>query len=248
MTRAVAQALLALAVLAARPAAGAPLEPGARLCLYPVGVPLEEKAGEARRAAIERRLVAALEAAAFEVADPPAVRALRKRIFEEEGRLFDPATGERDRAAFERTLSKLALAFREELGCDAQLAANVAIVRAPFAGGTASWDGTSQQVASTGRVILGALGGVVESGWVNAFSLWLRVADFHDDSIAFRSAGIETPLQLAVVKDQDLVPQDLWLQDAGRIDAAIRSALGPGGSALRASVREVPKPAEPPKP
>jgi hypothetical protein len=248
MTRPAAQALLALALLAASKAGGAPLEPGTRLCLYPVGVPLEEKAGEARRAAIEGQLVAALRAASFEVADPPAVRALRKRIFEEESHLFDPATGERDPIAYERTLTKLAHAFREELGCDAQLAANVAIVRAPFAGGTASWDGTTQQVASTGRVILGALGGVVESGWVNAFSLWLRVADFHDESIAFRSAGIETPLQLAVVKDQDLVPQDLWLQDAGRIEAAIQSALGPGGSALRASVREAPTPTEATKP
>jgi hypothetical protein len=248
MTRPVAQALLALAALAASPAASAPLEPGTKLCLYPVGVPLDEKAGEGRRAAIERQLVAALKAASFEVADPPAVRALRKRIFEEESRLFDPATGERDRVAYERALAKLALALREELGCDAQLAANVAIVRAPFAGGTAAWDGTSQQVASTGRVILSALGGVVESGWVNAFSLWLRVAELNDDPIAFRSAGIETPLQLAVVKDQDLVPQDLWLQDVGRIEAAIQSALGPGGSALRAAVRAAPTPAEQPKP
>jgi hypothetical protein len=237
MTRHCAQALLALAALAAEPAASGALDPGTTLCLYPVGLPLEEQAGEERRAAIQAQLAAALRAAGFEVADPARVRQLRERSFDEAGPLFDPATGERRPEIYERALSQLERALRDDLGCDVQLGASVVIVRAPFAGGTAAWDGTRQQVASAGRMILGALGGVVESGWVNAFSLRLRVADFRDETLALRSAGIETPLQLAVLKDQDLVPQDLWLKDSARIEAAIQSALGPGGSALRAALR-----------
>jgi hypothetical protein len=248
MTRRCAQALLALWLLAPDPIASEVLRTGAKLCLYPLRAPLDEKAGEARRVAIEQRLIAALKAAAFDVADPAKVRELRERSFDEAGELFDPATGERQADVYARARANVAQAFRAELGCDAQLVASVVIVRAPFAGTTASWDGTTQQVVSTGRLLLGALGGVVESGWVNAFSLRLRVADFDDETLAVRSAGIETPLQLAVVKDQDLVPEDLWLKDTARIEAAIQSALGPSGSALRAAERPRPSAANSPKP
>jgi hypothetical protein len=232
------------AAFAASAAQAGPLDPGAKLCMYPLSVPLDEKSGAERRAAIERQLVAGLEAAAFEVADPAAVRALWERVHGEVGATIDPVTGERDPARHAEEREKLARGLAEELGCDAQLVASVVIVRALFFSGNASWDGTKQQVSSTGRQLLNALAGAVESGWVNAFSLWLRVLDLNDDEIAFRSAGIETPMQLAVKKDEDLVPEDRWLLDAARIDAAILSALGPGGSALR----ERGSPGSPPSP
>jgi hypothetical protein len=230
-----AQGILAvfLAALASSAAAGGPLDPGATLCLHPLAVPLDEKNGEERRAAIELRLAEALRAASFEVPDPAAVGALRKRVFDETGSAVDPATGERDQAVFAARQEKIAQALATEFGCDAYLIAGVATVRAGFVNGTASWDGAKQQISSTGRIVLQVLGGVAESGWVKAFSLWLRVLDPGDQEIAFRSAGIETPLQLAVVKDEDLVPEDHWLSDMTRIDAAIQSALGPGGVALR---------------
>jgi hypothetical protein len=59
------------------------------------------------------------------------------------------------------------------------------------------------------------------------------VFDFEGNLIAFRSAGIETPVQLAVVEDRDLLPEDRWLTDEARLDAAILSALGPRGESLR---------------
>ena len=55
--------------------------------------------------------------------------------------------------------------------------------------------------------------------------------------VAFRSAGIETPVSLAVVEDQDLVPEDRWLMDEARLDWAIRTAIGAGGDGLRRNGR-----------
>ncbi len=230
--------LAAAVVLAAGPAWAGQADPGTKLCLYPVRVPLGEKAGEERRRAIEQRLIAALRVASFDVADPTAVRALRTRVFDEEQRLYDPATGERDRAAFEAARARLAAALASELGCAAQLDAMVAVVRARFDNHKASWDGTSQEiVVSTGRVLANAFVGVHgESGWIRAFSLWLRVSDLRGEPLAFRSVGIETPLQLNV-NGFDLAPEDRWLRDAARIATAIRSAVGQIGWELRRDLR-----------
>ena len=88
-------------------------------------------------------------------------------------------------------------------------------------------------MSSGGRRALHIFRGIQERGWVTALSLWLQVFDLDGNRIAFRSAGIETPVQLAVVEDKDLLPEDRWLTDEIRLDAAIRSALGPQGESLR---------------
>jgi hypothetical protein len=113
-----------------------------------------------------------------------------------------------------------------------QLVASVVGVHASFQHGVASWDGAKQQVSSTGRIVLQVLAGAVESGWVGAFSLWLRVLDLAGNELAFRSAGIETLVHLALLEDKDLLPEDRWLTDGARLDAAIASALGPRGEKL----------------
>ena len=64
-------------------------------------------------------------------------------------------------------------------------------------------------------------------------TLWLRVLDLEGEEIAFRSAGIETLINFAVVKDKDRLPPDRWLRDDAKIAAAIASALGPEGAFLR---------------
>jgi hypothetical protein len=65
--------------------------------------------------------------------------------------------------------------------------------------------------------------------------LWLRLLDLQGDEIGFRSAGIEAVVQLAVLEDKDLLPDDQWLTDGTKLAAAIGSALGASGSALRTS-------------
>jgi hypothetical protein len=210
-----------------------PLDPGATLCLHPLKVPLDETGGEARRSDLERRLRDALIAATFTVPDPKAVADIVEHIRTDAGGFIDPATGQRDAARYRAVNEKVAAKLRGDFGCDAQLFASVTNVRARFADGTASWDGATDAVSSTGRVVLNALGGVSESGWVAALSLWLEASDLEGNDLAFRSAGIETLVSMAVLRDQDILPQDLWLTDAKKLDAAIQSALGPNGEALR---------------
>lgn len=222
--------MLMLAVCAAL---ADPLPPGTTLCLQPIVLPVAEGAGAARRDDLQRRLRDALVAAGFAVADPQAVAALEERVGRETGGFIDPATGWRDAERYRAVQRARATALRDELHCDAVLRAQVVGVRARFSGGSASWDGTSDAVSSTGRVVLNALAGVHEYGWVQALSLWLLVSDLDGNDLAFRSAGIEPLVSMAVLRDQDLLPQDAWLTDGAKLDAAIRSALGPAGEGLR---------------
>lgn len=217
----------------ASPSAGLPLAEGTKLCLHPVVVPMSDGHAEPQRSNLEHKLVAALREASFELSDPAAVSALEDRVWKASGGLLDPATGERDEARLRVHRTSFGAALRAELGCEAQLRASVVQLRAPFRGGVASWDGTTQEVSSGGRRALNAFAGVVERGWVSALSLWLRVLDLEGNTIAFRSAGIETPVQFAVVEEKDFLPEDRWLTDESRLDAAIRSALGAKGESLR---------------
>ena len=226
-------ACLCLLPLLAERAASEPLGEGARLCLYPLQLPLSEGEAEKRRPLIGRLLTAALADASLAVTDPTAVEALEERVRQQSGGFIDAPTGNRDGARYLAYRERLGAALREELGCDARLYASVVTLRAAFTSGIARWDGVTRQVSSTGRIVMAVLAGVQESGWVSAFSLWLRVTDLLGNDVAFRSAGIETPVQFAVLEDKDLVPEDLWLTDEARLDEAIRSALGPGGRSLR---------------
>ncbi len=211
----------------------APLAPGSTLCLHSIGLPLPEQDGEARRASLNKRLQDALTAAAFAVPEPQAVSDLIERVEKDTGGFIDVATGQRDQARYQIFQQQRAAALRNAFGCDAEMTAYVVRVKARFDGASAIWDGTSDSVSSTGRLVLAAVAGVRESGWVAALSLWLHAFDLEGNDLAFRSAGIETLVSLAVLKDQDILPDDLWLTNAEKLDAAIRSALGPNGDALR---------------
>lgn len=226
--------IVCVSLTLALPAAAADLlPPGTTLCLHSPTLPLGETSAAARRDDLARRLRTALVAAGFAVAEPQAVEALEKRVDEETGGYIDPATGWRDAARYQAYRSARAAALRDELHCDAEVRAQVVGVRARFSGGWATWDGTSRGISSTGRVLLNVLGGVHEYGWVQALSLWLQVSDLDGNDLAFRSAGIEPLASMAVLRDQDVLPQDAWLTDGEKLDAAIRSAVGPSGEGLR---------------
>jgi hypothetical protein len=213
--------------------AAAGLAPGAKLCMHPLTLPFRGGDSDPRRASIEQRLTAALVSASFQVVEPSRVKAVSQRELKAVGGVIDPAIGWRLPERYQAYRDRLGRALARELGCDVQLVTSVVLVRASFQNGTAKWDGASQQVSSTGRIVLNALGGTVESGWVSAFSLWLRVLDLAGNDLAFRSAGIEALVHFAVLEDKDLLPEDQWLTDGTKLDAAIASALGPGGGKLR---------------
>ena len=209
------------------------LDPGSTLCLHPVQIPVDEEDAGERRSNIEEKLTQALKGASFSVADPNAVRDLVERTRAESGGFIDPLTGQRDEPRYLRYRNRLATALHNDLNCDGQLIAQVVLVRARFAMGFAYWDGASIPVISTGRAFMQVIGGVYETGWVNALSLWLEVLDLEGNGVAFRSAGIEPLVQFAVLRDVDSLPDDLWLTDTEKINAAIALALGDGGVSLR---------------
>ena len=202
------------------------------MCLQPVGVPLANAAEDPRRVDIESRLVAALRGAGFEVSDPLAVESAVVRAAETVPRRFDPTTGRPDRATDLARRAAIGTALRTELSCDARMLAEVVSLWAFVNSGHARWDGRGAFVNTAGRSILNVLGGVSESAHMTALSLWLRVLDLDANEIAFRSAGIEPLVQLAVGREVKL-PADQWLTRTERLDSAIASALGPGGRALR---------------
>jgi hypothetical protein len=226
--------LLGLAV-SPRAAIAGGFAPGAVVCLQRLQLPFAGGTADARRTAIEQRIVAALTREAFTVVEPDRVTPVQDRVLKATGGFIDPATGMVDADRYRAFRERLAHALATELRCDVRLVPSVAPVRARFDSGVARWDGTTQQVSSTGRIVLNALTTTIESGWVGAFSLWLRLLDLGGEEIGFRSAGIEALVQLAVLEDKDLLPEDQWLTDGTKIDAAIASALGAGGNTLRSS-------------
>jgi len=209
------------------------LAPGTRLCLHPVHLPTVIPEDGERRPVIERQLEAALTAADFRVVGSEDVARVSKAVFEAGEGWVDPTTGLRVESLFQDYRARLARALREELGCEMRVSAGVVPVRAPFVNGIAQWDGRHEQMITTGRMVLQTLGGVSESGWVAALSLWLQVTDLEGHDVAFRSGGIETLVQLGVAVDRDLLPADVWLSDAMNLAAAIELALGPAGKDLR---------------
>ena len=202
-----------------------------RLCIQSVALPFP--AEDPRFAMLEEKIAGVFRAGSFAVTGSAATQEMAERVDETWGEIFDPYSGRvvaEKKAQYDRELAR---GFREELDCDGRVRIAVVSVRARFYNYVASWDGVRHQVMSTGRAILMALGGVHESGWVAALSLWVHLMDPEGNDIAFRSAGIEPLVQFTVLRGTDKLPEDRWLQDIGRLDEAIASALGPGARRLR---------------
>lgn len=214
-------------------ASAGPLDPGSKLCFSPLEIPIDVEEGDERRFKVEEKLIQALRGISISVPNPQEVEDLVERVKIESGGFIDPFTGRLDEARYRGYHDQLALALREELGCDGQLFAQVVLVYANYGGGIASWDGTKTEVTSSGRIFMGMIGGAYEYGWIRALSLWLRVTDLNGDDLAFRSAGIETLVSFAIIRDKDFLPEDRWLTDDSKVNAAIKSALGRHGSGLR---------------
>jgi hypothetical protein len=228
-------------LLAALAHAG-PLDAGTRVCLHAPSLPIENASTDPRTAALQTRLIAALESAGFQVTPPSAADLVVERVAKTADGAIDPYTGRRDPARSAARRALIAKALESELQCQVRMIAEVRPVYAHFQDDAAYWDGTTEHVLSGGRVVMNGIGGVTEWGFVPALSLWLRVIDLEGEELAFRSAGIETLVNFGVVKERDLLPSDRWLKDEAKIAAAIQSALGDRGSLLRGAGHPEPAP------
>ncbi len=200
---------------------------GMRLCLQPVSLPFAKD--DERRASLEQTVTRKLEQSGFKIVPSEEVREVAERVDEEWGEIIDPVTGRRISEKWEQYKRKLAQALGDELGCERRLTLSVALIRAPFANGSATWDGTQMSVTSAGRIVRNVLLGLNESGWLTALSLWIQVLDLNGDPLVFRSAGIEPLIDLSMSRGQDRLPEDQWLRNEEHLSRAIDSALGPNG-------------------
>jgi len=237
-----ASLLLAAAVLASGSAsAQSParvLGPGSTLCIESISTPLDDDS-DSRIGDLEEAVSMGLEAASFSVVASAQVAPVAERHRESAPGYYDPATRAVVREVYDAGVRELAAHYRDELGCDFLVEIQVVPVLATFMNGTAHWDGAQASVASAGRLVLNALAGVHEYGTIGALSLWIEVSTPERELVSFRSAGIQTLVRFAVGVDSDLAPEDTWFEDAPRVEAAVASALGPGGAALLARAREL---------
>lgn len=225
----------------------APAASALRLCLHPASVPFE--AGDERTVMLERKLTEHFERAGIAVVPSREVKALIETVDARSGAIFDPATGRVDaekRKAFEADIEQSA---RTSLGCSGWIEVGLQEAFAWYGGTSASWDGQSVQINSTARittqVLVGVLSGVYqyETGWVPVTSLYVRVADFENQDVAFRSAGVEALFDISLSRGQDRLPLDRWLRDEEVVEEAMTSALGESIERLRSSGRPAGSPA-----
>lgn len=203
----------------------------ATLCMLRAYLPFEEE--DDRFALVEAETARRFERAGFSIVPSEEVMAMFDRIDEEFGEIYDPLDGRILPERLEEFEAALAAGFRDEMGCDARLRASLVVVRARYANYGASWDGVSRQVNSTGRAVLMALAGVHESGWVQASSLRIELADVEGELVGFRSAGVEPHVAMSISRSLDKLPPDRWLRNDELVQDAFDQALGPAAEKMR---------------
>ena len=225
----------AVASLALLAACGVPVEPAPALripdaelrdsidtiCLNPLGIAFEFPDRAQKVAALQADIRAVLESGGFTVVPSEPVVEAFQRVNEREGGYFDPHFGWRDEAKWQRVRAQAYAELHDRHHCDAVLIPSVAIVVAPWANGTASWDGVEDGVSS-GWSSLGSW------GRVPALSLWVSVRDLRDREIYFRTGGIQVVQHLHegfLRSTFEFIPEGDLLADASRNRNAVRLSL-----------------------
>jgi hypothetical protein len=222
-----AVALLAACGLPLKPAPGL-LIPGPEvralietICLSPLGVTFDFPDRTAKFAALEEEIRAALASGGFAVVPSDAVAEVFRQVNEREGGHFDPHFGWRDEAKWQRVRAQVYAELETRHACDAVLIPSVAIVVAPWANGTASWDGVEDTVSSGWR----SLG---TWGRVPALSLWVSVRDMRHREVYFHTGGIQVVQQLRegfLRSTFEFIAESDLLADPSRNRAAVRASL-----------------------
>jgi hypothetical protein len=221
-----------LALLAA---CGLPLEPAPGLrvpapelrghidtvCLSPCTVTFDFPDRAAKLAALQGEIRSVLEGAGFIVVPSDAVVEVFRQVNEDEGGYFDPHFGWRDEPKWQRVRTRAYGELERRHQCDALLLPAIAMVVAPWANGTARWDGVEDSMASTWS----ALGSF---GRVPALSLWITVRDMQDREIYFHTGGIQVVQQLRdsfLRSSFEFVSENDLLADQNRNRNAVRASL-----------------------
>ncbi|UCD23590.1 MAG: hypothetical protein JSW51_11185 [Gemmatimonadota bacterium] len=149
--------------------------------------------------------------------------------------LFDSTSGERNEAVFVTARQELLDLLNEQYQPDALLYPEIWVVDAPFAGGTARWDGVSQELVGVGTRIVDALGALfsasessLPTGDVEAVSLVVFIENMDGQEIFANAGGIQVLEKVGKHPDErKAVPKEEWFADRSRNRRAVLIALGP---------------------
>jgi hypothetical protein len=162
--------------------------------LLPVDVTESVPNSEAVAARYESQVSAQLEQAGFQVIQPAAMRAIRERLKQTLGGLYDPVTGHEIPGkvkAFEEYSRSEYLARHK---VDATLWVGILVRHARIGGASADWDGVSETAtghAGVGGFFTDTLSGNAFTGMLPALSVGVVLTDPHGERLYERAGGLQ---------------------------------------------------------
>lgn len=147
-----------------------------------------------------------------------------REIAGDAGDFVDSTTGERDEVAMSRAMSRTLDELGADFEIDGVLFPSIVIVEAPFAAGTAAWDGVKQRVETGGAMTRFMAGS--QHGVVGALSLKVSVRSTDGGALFENFGGIEV-LSKMLGKEFVTVPRPELFADEKRNRKAVETALKP---------------------
>lgn len=166
-----------------------------------------------------------LQRAGYSLVRPQSYRAVWEKAILDVGGLED-ASGTRDHQQVTKAAFLALKRLQSNFPVDAVVIPSIDVVEARFAGGRASWDGTSQAI-NTGGAVQSFFSGSPD-GVLGALSLTVSVYDATGSALYRNAGGIEV-LNKLQGSDFVLVPRQELFQHPEKMENAVRVALDPLG-------------------
>jgi hypothetical protein len=189
------------------------------------GGPRELEQADLSRGKFDSLLTAALSSAGFAVVPPAETQAIWEHVTDSLGGIFDAATGQRDTVKFNTARSLTMQQLRKRFHADAWLHPIIVLTGAKFAGGEATWDGTTQSFQSFGKKLLGAMFGGTY-GKTPALSVLVMLEDMTGRELYRNQGGLQLYEMPSGNTFVPVLRSELYA-DAVRNAIAVRLALAP---------------------
>ena len=168
-----------------------------------------------------------LRQAGFSVVASDEYAKIWKRMTEQVGGYFDPVTGKKDEAKLKSALEHTRRELATSVNADAVLFPHFVAVKANFAGGRVSWDGTWESVLTKKKGWKKFFDTSASSyGTVGALSLAITIENIHGTVLYFNRGGVKSLLKISSGQFVEVPPSQV-LDDEWRNASAVKIALDP---------------------
>lgn len=175
-----------------------------------------------RQQYIEQQLVTEFTQNGFDVVPVSAWLEIYQPLKEAAGQLFDPQTGNRDKAKFDKLMADARAEYLKTYQVDAFVTSAVIPVKAAWDRNSAYWDGAEE--AATGKDGFWASFGAPQAhGTTSALSLALTIRDSAQQQLFLEYGGIQLLSRVTHGGFVDVSPEEL-LQDNDKLDNAVTLA------------------------